>query len=102
MGMNIDKRLDNLREELIKLLNSRPGSPGNCTGSKIALGLKSLVDRAQRLKIQQDFLQGLTFESMKRRYDAIKEAHRKTFNWMFDRPELGFVTCSSPMIISIG
>lgn len=43
------------------------------------------------MKHQQEVLQSLVFEEMKQREETIKDAHEMTLNWMFEKPETGFM-----------
>lgn len=56
----------------------------------ITLKLETFVRKIASVERQQNFLEGLMYESMKRRHDMIKEAHKKTINWIFERAETGF------------
>ena len=48
--------------------------------------LLNIQDDALNAVLQERILKSLEFEGMYRRYDAVEEAHLKTFRWILDEP----------------
>jgi hypothetical protein len=61
--------------------NTRGGSPGN--------PVARFLTRADSDKFCSRILFGLRFPDMDNRYEAIPEAHAKTFRWIFEPPSPG-------------
>lgn len=93
LKISIGTRLSDFRNELLALLNaqSNSGTLSGSSGNDITTKLVAFAEKAENLERQQSFLEGLMLDSMKRRHDMIKEAHRKTLDWVFERPETGFL-----------
>ena len=85
-------KLDEFRKELIALLVAQSNSStlSSSGGDDITSKLVAFTEEAENLERQQSFLEGLMFDSMKQRHDTIHKTHKKTDDWIFERPETGF------------
>ncbi|PMD63535.1 uncharacterized protein K444DRAFT_626616 [Hyaloscypha bicolor E] len=94
LKLNLTSNLNQLRIDILEKLQVPATS--NARGKDFGLDslskeLLSFLDEGKRVKHQQDVLQSLVFEEMKQREETIKDAHEMTLNWMFEKPETGFM-----------
>nr|OQO28442.1 hypothetical protein B0A51_02991 [Rachicladosporium sp. CCFEE 5018] len=58
----------------------------------LSLGLRSMTDQARKVNDCIHILDTLRFDEICMREEGIAEAHGKTFEWLFTKPELGFIS----------
>ena len=54
------------------------------TDDEIPGGLSALATRASRLHVELSVLKSLKFSDISTRYENVRDAHEKTFDWVFD------------------
>ncbi|KAF2638408.1 hypothetical protein P280DRAFT_431703, partial [Massarina eburnea CBS 473.64] len=93
MHINVNTKLDQVRLEVLQLLQNQStiNTPKTIDRDDLASMLSSFTARAESLRKQEAFLASLRFEDMERRRDMVKDAHKKTLDWMFDGAESRFV-----------
>jgi hypothetical protein len=85
--------LDELRIDIINTLEKQAKFTARRDGAlvDVAIKLAAMVDKKNELDQNQKLLQSLTFESIKHREEAIKNAHKTTLEWAFKNPDIEFM-----------
>lgn len=94
LKMNTDLNLEKMKLELISTLDRGRGEAARQQQAgfdMLSKQLFSLVEEGQLVAQQQTILQTLLFEEMEQREEAIKDAHKTTLDWMFERNETKFM-----------
>ena len=105
LKINTETKLDDCRRQLIDFLDTRSTSnaPPTSSGDDMTRKLMAFIEKAENLERQQSFLKGFMFDSMKRRQDMIKKAHKETLDWIFTSPDAGFKNgWNSRVVVSTG
>jgi hypothetical protein len=92
--MNTDLNLEKMKLELISTLDrgrDEAARQQQAGFDMLSKQLFSLVEEGQLVAQQQTILQTLLFEEMEQREEAIKDAHKTTLDWMFERNETKFM-----------
>ncbi|KAF7927551.1 uncharacterized protein EAE98_005933 [Botrytis deweyae] len=79
--MNIDNKIERLRTDLLRSLETKLYAGTNDT---IPKQCDKLVSEAQRVTTSYEVLRSLHFKTIKDREARIKSAHNHTFDWIFD------------------
>jgi hypothetical protein len=86
------QKLDEIRTHLVELATKERDARND--GMRNFAGLRTcilaLADEEMRVKKQQKILRSLYFYCIKVRHEAIKEAHAKTFEWIFQSSQSNF------------
>ncbi|KAF2194685.1 hypothetical protein K469DRAFT_734449 [Zopfia rhizophila CBS 207.26] len=92
LNINANLKLDQLREDIINVVNKGAESTGQrgVTLDSLSERLISLVEQGKRAELEQRMVESLTFDSMREREEKIKDAHARTLNWIFEEPDIGF------------
>ncbi|KAH8752602.1 hypothetical protein BGZ57DRAFT_95902 [Hyaloscypha finlandica] len=94
LKMNTDLNLEKMKLELISTLDrgrDEAARQQQAGFDMLSKQLFSLVEGGQLVAQQQTILQTLLFEEMEQREEAIKDAHKTTLDWMFERNETQFM-----------
>jgi hypothetical protein len=84
---NINSRIDSLRAELLRVIPSTPTYSHDTSQDTVKLITQQcdkLVEEGRRVATSVEILQSLHFSSIKSRESSIKDAHRHTFEWIYD------------------
>ena len=81
-------RLEQLKQE-IRNYAKRQSDESNRTRLLVER-LQELAEEGARVANEEKILTSLEFDERKRRFDAIKEAHPRTFEWMLEDSSTGF------------
>jgi hypothetical protein len=91
---DLASNLDQLRDDIMDSLDTKAMYVAKVRGvglETLSRQLLSLSEEGRRIEYQQQILNSLTFEEMKQRDEAIKDAHETTLDWIFKKPEMGFM-----------
>jgi hypothetical protein len=93
MKINTTLRLDQLRVDIVDTLNKQARSTASwdIALDNLSRKLAAFAEEGKRVEQEQKILKSLTFESMKQREEEIKEAHKRTLEWIFKKPETRFM-----------
>ncbi|PQE13327.1 Vegetative incompatibility HET-E-1 protein [Rutstroemia sp. NJR-2017a BVV2] len=84
---NINSRIDSLRAELLRVIPSTPTYNHDTSQDTVKLitqQCQKLVEEGQRVATSAEILQSLHFSSIRSRESSIKDAHRHTFEWVYN------------------
>lgn len=88
--MNTDWTLEKLKKDLVLIVEKQQEAQ-QTSFDAFSAQLSAFVKEGQLLPQQQSILQTLIFEEMEQREETIKDAHKKTLDWMFERNEISFM-----------
>ncbi|KAM3070002.1 hypothetical protein ACMFMF_008353 [Clarireedia jacksonii] len=84
---NINSKIDDLRAELLRVIPLTPTYNQDKSQDAVKLITQQcdkLVEEGQRVATSVEILKSLHFSSIKSRESSIKDAHRHTFEWIYD------------------
>jgi hypothetical protein len=84
---NINSRIDSLRAELLRVIPSTPTYNHDTSQDIVKLITQQcdkLVEEGRRVATSAEVLQSLHFSSIRSRESSIKDAHRHTFEWVYN------------------
>lgn len=59
--------------------------------SEISASLSLALTQNKKAETEKNFLNRLGFDVIQKRYSQIEKAHRTTFEWMFENPEIRYL-----------
>ncbi|KAF8857617.1 hypothetical protein BDZ45DRAFT_788025 [Acephala macrosclerotiorum] len=93
---NTQNKIDQLRADILSAVeqakeqaNSKPATHRANTFSEIGTKCLDLAEEGERVATVHKILRSLNFKFIKARQSAIKEAHKKTFDWIFEEVDNG-------------
>jgi hypothetical protein len=95
--MNTNRKLEKLQEDLISTLKLHAEREEKTTKEqrtrfdRFSKTLFSFIQEARLVSQQQILLQTLLFEEIQQREENIKDAHKATLDWMFEKSEIKFM-----------
>jgi histidinol dehydrogenase len=92
--MNTDVSLQKLKSDIISTLerhNDEAAKEQQTRFDSLSKKLFDLAKQGPQLAQQQLMLQTLLFEEMEQREENIKDAHKTTLNWMFQKKKTKFI-----------
>jgi hypothetical protein len=94
LGVKTDLTLEKLKEDLISTLGRHSDGVAKeqqASFDNFSKQLFAFVKEGQLVTHQQIILQTLLFEEMEQREETIKDAHKATLDWMFEKEEVKFM-----------
>ncbi len=93
MNINANFKLGQLRSDVLNTLKDLEGEAEvkNTSIRDLSEQLLALAQEGKKVGQEQQVLQGLIFEEMRRRQEIIKIAHKTTLDWVFQRHKTNFL-----------
>lgn len=93
MKVDTDLILQKLRVDILQTLEiaSKDAAKGYARLDNLSRQFLALAEEGAKAVQEQQILESLVFEEMQLREEAIKDAHKITLDWMFEKGELKFM-----------
>jgi hypothetical protein len=91
--MNSDLKLKKLREDIVNTLEKRgnAAAKGHAGLNNLSKQLLALAEEGRKVEREQQILESLSFKGMQQQEETIKDAHKSSLDWMFEKNEIKFM-----------
>lgn len=93
LKVNTDLKLEKLRSDIVMILTKQgnASATGHTGLDSLSEKLLTLAAEGKKVEAEQKILESLIFEEMYQREETIKDAHKSTLDWMFNKNDLQFM-----------